>query len=133
MSNHFDVLQVPLNANDALIKQAYHQAARQHHPDKNGTSRDFVRIQAAYECLRQSDLRDKHRLQLSVKAAAVNKARKLHASDCTVKEITENGGEVYHVYVYKCQCGCENEISDEDRMECAGCSIVYNVSGIETD
>lgn len=45
----WQVLGVPKNANAEIIRNAYRQLARQHHPDAGGSHDQFVRIQAAYE------------------------------------------------------------------------------------
>lgn len=56
----YDVLGVPENASTEEIKRAYHQKARQFHPDlnpKDSSSELFLAIQAAYETLKDEDSR----------------------------------------------------------------------------
>lgn len=52
---HYQVLEIPLDADVAAIKKAHRQKALQYHPDKNlndpGAHDRFRRIQEAYECL----------------------------------------------------------------------------------
>ena len=57
---HYDVLNVPRDADAATIKKSHRKAALKHHPDKNvnkteeeqeASEHEFKLIQAAYECL----------------------------------------------------------------------------------
>ena len=50
--NHYSTLGVNSNATPQEIKKAYKKASMQHHPDRGGNSDEFVKIQAAYETLR---------------------------------------------------------------------------------
>lgn len=48
--NWWEVLGVPVNADETLIKEAYRLLAKKHHPDmKNGERERWDRIQQAYE------------------------------------------------------------------------------------
>jgi DnaJ family protein A protein 5 len=66
---HYEILQVPRNADAALIKQQYRKLALQYHPDKNLNNPEeaqthFRLVQQAYECLSDSTERkwyDEHR------------------------------------------------------------------------
>lgn len=46
-----DVLQLPADASQAMIKQQYRRMANQHHPDKGGDSQQFIALRQAYETL----------------------------------------------------------------------------------
>lgn len=46
-----DVLQLPADASQAMIKQQYRRLASQHHPDKGGDSQQFIALRQAYETL----------------------------------------------------------------------------------
>lgn len=48
---HYEVLGIPIDANDGLIRKSYHKLALVHHPDKGGSTDDFRLIQEAYETL----------------------------------------------------------------------------------
>jgi len=53
-SNYYEILSVSRSASDAEIKRAYHQLARQYHPDLNkdpGAEERFKEINEAYEVL----------------------------------------------------------------------------------
>ena len=50
--NYYSTLGVSSNATPQEIKKAYKKASMQHHPDRGGDSNEFVKIQEAYETLR---------------------------------------------------------------------------------
>ena len=77
--NHFDVLGLPLEANDAQVKEAYFRLARRFHPD--ATSQDpgladlrdalekiFIRVSEAYEVLRDPRRRSSYESDLAARA-----------------------------------------------------------------
>lgn len=55
VKDHYKILELPVQASAAAIKQAYRRLARQFHPDKNNNderaTRIFQEIQTAYEIL----------------------------------------------------------------------------------
>ena len=51
-AQHFHTLGLPLSAAGAEITQAWRRLAQRHHPDKGGDRATFVRIQQAYERLK---------------------------------------------------------------------------------
>lgn len=51
MTGPYEVLGVSKDAQEADIKKAYRNLARQHHPDKGGDPEQFKKIQEAYEIL----------------------------------------------------------------------------------
>lgn len=61
MSDYYDLLDVPRDADDAAIKKAYRKLAMQHHPDRNngdkGAESKFKEITEAYEVLRDPEKR----------------------------------------------------------------------------
>ena len=48
---HYEVLAIPNDADEGLIRKSYRKLALQHHPDKGGSAEDFRLIQEAYETL----------------------------------------------------------------------------------
>ena len=61
MSDYYEVLGVPRNADEATLKRAYRKLAMQHHPDRNNGDRDaearFKELTEAYEVLRDPEKR----------------------------------------------------------------------------
>ena len=64
MEDFYALLDVPRNAQDKEIRQAYRRLARQHHPDVNPDNTEaeakFKRINEAYEVLSDADKRRKY-------------------------------------------------------------------------
>ena len=52
----YRTLGVSRTASDADIKKRYLELVKQYHPDKNGSHDDFVKIQSAYEVLRNEEM-----------------------------------------------------------------------------
>jgi DnaJ-class molecular chaperone len=138
MPTHYEVLRVHPNADEATLKQAYHRAARQFHPDKQQGSDDmesFRQVQAAWECLRDSHSRKIYDLALLQQQhthhGLPNTHQVLHVSDCHLQSIVDHNGEMIDVFMYTCRCGQDNEITDDPLLECTGCSLLYDTSAIE--
>ena len=49
MSDPYEVLGVPRDASEDVIKKAYRKLAMKHHPDKGGDPEQFKKIQSAYD------------------------------------------------------------------------------------
>ena len=56
----YDVLGVGKDATPADIKKAYRRKAKSEHPDAGGSSEKFTELTLAYECLSDSDKRDRY-------------------------------------------------------------------------
>ena len=81
MRDAYDILQIPVTADLAAIKNAYRKAARSYHPDRNHSqdaSKIFAEIKHAYELLsdperkREYDLRRSGRLLTDPHGEAVS-------------------------------------------------------------
>ena len=48
-NDYFEVLGVKPDATDEMVKKAYRQKIKKHHPDTGGNMQDFLKIQEAYE------------------------------------------------------------------------------------
>ena len=63
-SNPYRVLGVPRSATHQQIRRAYHERAKQLHPDKNpgnaDAQRSFIELQQAYETLKDDDTRSRY-------------------------------------------------------------------------
>lgn len=57
MENPYKTLDIPRDASEEMIKQAYKKMAKKHHPDKGGSEKDFLRIQEAYNLLNDPEMR----------------------------------------------------------------------------
>ena len=60
MPSAYEVLGIATDASDRAIKAAYRKKAAEAHPDKGGDPERFLRIQAAFEVLRDPDRRAQH-------------------------------------------------------------------------
>ena len=56
----YDVLGVGKDATPADIKKAYRKKAKTEHPDAGGSAEKFTELTLAYECLSDSDKRDRY-------------------------------------------------------------------------
>jgi DnaJ-class molecular chaperone len=61
---HYDILGITSKANADEIKRAYRKLAMEWHPDKGGDAEVFNKIQEAYDCLIDDDLRKRYDLEL---------------------------------------------------------------------
>jgi DnaJ domain len=149
-SSHYDVLNVPFTAPLATIKEAYRILVKKYHPDKvqdvsTGTididvaattkreEHPFLRIQAAWECLRDTDqrrqydelltrqqllhtqqqelIRQKHQNAILINIDVCQACRSNSIDDVPVPESpTDLVGTVEEQVVdwfYRCRCGYE--------------------------
>lgn len=58
--DHYFVLGITKDATLKDIEKAYRQLAKKHHPDKGGDENRFKEVSAAYEVLKDADLRQKY-------------------------------------------------------------------------
>ncbi len=52
MANYYDILEIPRNASETDIKNAFKKKAMTHHPDRGGNEEQFKRINEAYDTLK---------------------------------------------------------------------------------
>ena len=70
METHYEVLNIPEDAKEEQIKAAYRARALVHHPNKGGLNADFKRLGAAYDVLKNPELRRDY--DLALKASRVH-------------------------------------------------------------
>ena len=150
----YEVLNVPTTCSSDDVRRAYHQMARQFHPDKRSTATDaavpseqhFLRVQAAYETLRHSELRRQYdaKLQQHTRGRTrqqevvvvsddvpLSAMHRVQLQDEDGKDDDDNGDVV--VYTHACRCGDVYEVSEHelwhgvDVVPCAGCSLHIRV------
>lgn len=158
---HYEVLQVSLKASGDDIKASYKKAVLLHHPDKrrqrrrldakehDGDADDstFKRIQAAWECLRDTEQRQSYDEELWLQekrlSSHVCSAIKLERTDCREEFVSSLGD---YTLIYTCRCGQEidtaeviveadvddgdNDDPESDLITCVGCSLVYDTSAL---
>lgn len=113
-----------------------------------GSSLRYLRIQAAWECLRDPKLRQEYdgRIRRAQKLSrrAVENAIPIRPEDCRYEDADGDGAggdgggdKVCDACWYTCRCGCElnaAEVDDDsDLLECPGCSLVYDASALFGD
>jgi DnaJ-class molecular chaperone len=159
---HYTVLGVRKDDTLSTIKAAHRILALQYHPDKqmedtNDNNRDcnitteerFLKIQAAWECLRNEDSRslydDSLRRLLEKSQTSIHKAKRVLLSEmnceiCDVEsDLNVNGNErgaddqgslveQQNLYTFQCRCGYEFEIlEDELQFDCTKRVATLNV------
>jgi curved DNA-binding protein CbpA len=136
---HYDILGVSRTATYEEIKAAYHNLARQTHPDKfssNGSQDSFRRLQSAWECLRQAETRQAYDEQLFLKEQKLESKRQAAMPvSLSELEVGQDDESDEHVYIYTCRCGEELQIWQDEMpaldesflTECPGCSFSYSV------
>ena len=65
MDSHYDVLEVSPSASDKMIRLAYRELCRRHHPDHGGNAVDMARVAAAFATLSNPDSRMAYDAQLA--------------------------------------------------------------------
>lgn len=158
--SYYKILQVPSTASAVAVKEAYHAAARKHHPDKRqhrsfdscSSSDDeaaaaaFLRIQKAWECLRDPETRKLYDEALRIQKVAKNSTRRnavpIQPHECREVELPGPGGGEFVVVelIYQCRCGNDLHTSqlpavqEDDEsgnlVQCLGCSLVYDISSL---
>ena len=95
----YDILGVAPSASADDVRHAYQRLARQHHPDRDaaggGDDEAFVRVQAAYDALREPEAR--RRLDAEARAAqlaaAAAAARVLEVESDELQRLEAEEGE----------------------------------------
>ena len=80
--SHYDALNVRKSASDEQISAAYKERARLYHPDRSGSHDAFVKINEAYNCLRDRSSRKKYdKAQARDRKRAKNALKEAEAED----------------------------------------------------
>lgn len=130
-----------MNASSDELRHAYQRLARIHHPDKTvdavGNEDAFVRIQRAYDLLRDPEARRQYdateRAAHFASASAAAREFEVDLSEMAYEE--EEGPEGPHapacgVWRYNCRCGDEFVLRENqliegiDALHCRSCSLV---------
>lgn len=101
--NHYEVLGVPIDANQLQIKQAFYRLAKKYHPDASSerTSEKFKEITEAYKVLFDSELRQVYDRKLSNDQTRAQKsAHKPSASSSSPEEPFANPDESPYTQAY---------------------------------
>lgn len=140
--NYYQILGVSSEASLPEIKQAFVKLARIHHPDRSSQgqplqqpavsdpSTPFHTIQAAWDCLQDTNKRQQYDQSLYIQKQKVLAKRRaaipITLEDCAVGNDSEDA--VYYV----CRCGLQLNVQDEvdDLLECTACSLVYDTSAV---
>ena len=149
----YEVLGVALDATEEEVRRAYREKAKQLHPDRGGNhggssgsssehgkaegDEAFVRVQRAYEALRQPEARRKldAETRAAQLAAAGRAARALevNAEDLLYdEEEDEVEGVIVGMWRYECRCGDEfalsgAELESDAPVPCRSCSLMLHV------
>jgi diphthamide biosynthesis protein 4 len=147
----YELLGVNSKASAEEIRHAYQQLARTVHPDRGGGDEVFVRVQRAYDTLREPEARRR----FDAEARAVELAEAAHAARVFEVEMedlhyeeeeeeeepaegtaedSEMGGARRIVGVWRCDCRCGDgfELSAEqlaagEAVPCRSCSLVLQL------
>lgn len=152
-STYYETLGVSPEDSYEVIKVAFSALARKLHPDKtrtttttttmtmtmtSTTNNSFLRIQEAWETLRDTDARHAYDQDL-LQASLTQKARdsKRVALNWSAVEIAQDDETGQTLHVYDCRCGealiVEDYTEEEENkstsivMECPGCCFVYEL------
>lgn len=96
MPTHYEVLEVASSASERIIRLAYRELARQHHPDQGGSDHDMTRVAKAYEVLSDPVRRaayDKTLNETPNARAATNTGEHVPDDDVVVEEFEDDWGE----------------------------------------
>lgn len=110
MVNYYRVLGVPQNASSSDIKKAYHQIARQVHPDKNPENRKaaeekFKQVAEAYAVLSDAEKRNNYDMSRG------NRIKREKKEDSRDKNYLKEG-----LRLQRPHCGFQNTFEDQDLL-----------------
>lgn len=117
MPNHYEVLEVASTASERIIRLAYRELARQHHPDQGGSDHEMTRIIEAYQALSDPVRRAAYDKTLSeaVDAAVATHAGE-HVQDEEIVGEFEDEWGTDHVESPAPETGQDAWRSDPDRV-----------------
>ncbi|CAN0482864.1 unnamed protein product [Ectocarpus sp. 12 AP-2014] len=133
----YEALGVKRSASLQEVKGAYQAAALASHPDKQASlataelkaqaTQRFLLIQAAWETLRDEDLRQEYDCRLDLQARNVVVSDEVNVDDMHFDEA--DGGS----FSYECRCGeayvvTRDELNEGfEVLDCPGCSLYIRV------
>ncbi|KAG1691990.1 hypothetical protein DVH05_025969 [Phytophthora capsici] len=151
----YEVLDLDANCSAADVRRAYHQAARKYHPDKRSNDvgldssdgsvledeKQFLRVQEAYETLRNEELRRRYDAKLQQDDLVRKREEEVVvvSDEVTLADMQrevlpgEGGDEDEVLYSHQCRCGDVYEITADELQEgvdvvpCTGCSLHIRV------
>jgi len=133
---HYNVLGVTWTASMDEIKAAHRQRAKELHPDKApNREQEFMRVQNAWECLREHDRRKAYDNDLlhqkMIRKSKVQAA--MHVKLSEMEQGEDDEGQI--CFIYQCRCGDQIEIwqdtlqcqEESVLFECPSCSFSYTL------
>eukprot|EP00026_Physarum_polycephalum_P021837 Phypoly_transcript_25388.p1 GENE.Phypoly_transcript_25388~~Phypoly_transcript_25388.p1 ORF type:complete len:134 (+),score=24.10 Phypoly_transcript_25388:103-504(+) len=131
MKNHYDTLEVETFAPFETISKSYKRLILLYHPDKQQQSNDtFIKIQEAWEILRDDESRKKYDKDLEQEQASSTVAVSEEVS-LDDMQLSESGEEAE--YSWPCRCGDKFVVSDAELDEgadlvfCRSCSFAIKI------
>ncbi|KAE8905619.1 hypothetical protein PF005_g4518 [Phytophthora fragariae] len=143
----YEVLGLAATCSADDVRRAYHQAARRCHPDKRSSDpikedeQQFLRVQEAYETLRNAELRRQYdaKLQQSELVRKREQEVVVVSDDVPLADMQrevlpgEGSDEDEVFFTHQCRCGDVYEITEDelqdgvDVVPCTGCSLHIRV------
>ncbi|CAH0485393.1 unnamed protein product [Peronospora farinosa] len=151
LPSYYEVLGVAVTCSTDELRHAYHQVARKYHPDKRlkdvssdaddsvaKNEQQFLSVQAAYETLRNAELRQQYddelqqdKLVRKREQEVVVVSDEVSLADMQREVLQAEDDEV--IYTHQCRCGDLYEITEDelhdgvDVVSCIGCSLHIRV------
>jgi len=131
----YGILKLDASATAEDIRRAYHQAARDHHPDRRKAGESdmhFIQVQRAWEALREPDARRQYDAQKRLETMLEEQAL-ASLSDVTLDDMTHIQDPNGNYWQYPCRCGDWYELTEDQRDEginivaCSSCTFAIRI------